>query len=126
MPSVVRNKDRARRALIDKFRRDVITNVTDFRKLSKIATSVEKFDVKRSDAERSLSLILNPNNAVGISQVYAEHYELHYDERKIELSARSIVSFLDTLDDVEIAELSEDLRESLTELRDALARVLEV
>lgn len=97
VPSAVTNLDGARDALIDKFRRDVIGNVTDFRMLSKIATSVENLGVREARARKAIKGIFSDKNDLGIADVYAEHFEIRYDEKKMVRSIESITEYLDDL-----------------------------
>lgn len=96
VPSALADKDRGRNALITKFRENVIKNVTDFRKLSKIATSIDNVGVKHEDAREAIRQILSPNNSVSIQGVFATHFEIRYDERKLSLHLRSIADYLTT------------------------------
>src|SRR6185437_3796856 len=88
VPAAIDDLNSARDALIDKYRSKVIKNVTDFRKLSKMATSVANLDVKESSVRRSIKSIINPTNSVDIESVFAEHFELRYDERRTLVSVQ--------------------------------------
>lgn len=125
-PEVVPNKDTARQALISKYRHGIINNVTDLRKLSKIATSIERYGIARSEAQSSIRVILDRDNGVSISQVFSERYEARLDERKIELSIQSIRTYLESFDDLDDSELSPKVRAALLDLRELIDRVLEV
>lgn len=125
-PDVVEDKDDARRTLISKYRSGIITNVTDLRKLSKIATSIDRHGIARSEARSSIRIILNRSNRVGISQVFSERFEARFDERKVELSIKSIRSYLESFDDLDGSEVSPSVRTALIELRELIDRVLEV
>jgi len=96
VPSAIPDITSARDALIAKFRDGVITNITDFRKLSKIATSISNVGVKESKAREALSHIFDPNVRTGIQEVFAEQFEMRYDERKIVLGIESIYEYLET------------------------------
>jgi ParB family chromosome partitioning protein len=116
------NIDGVRDTLIRKFRGKVITNVTDFRKLSKIATSVTNphLQVEEVEAERAIDRIVTENR-VGIADVYAQQFEYRYDERRILLNINSIIMFLSANGH----EITGELRETLLELRTLIDRALE-
>jgi ParB/RepB/Spo0J family partition protein len=125
VPSAVHNLNSARHALIRKFRSGVIGNITDFRKLSKIATSVNKLGVKEAKARGAIVEILDPNKETGITQVFAEQFELRYDERKISLSIESVAEYLESAseDDSPVV-IGTDVKQRLLKLKTLIERVL--
>ena len=125
VPSALENKDRARGALIAKFRNDVIGNITDFRKLSKIATSIENVGVKHEEARRAIKQILTPNNDISIQGVFATHFEIRYDERKIGLHLRSIADYLQTFLSNGQHPLGPEVLQELQDFRTLIDKVLE-
>lgn len=94
IPSAVKDVNDVRNSLIDKFRHGVIPNITGFRKLSKIATSVSNLGIKEKKARDAIVRIFDASNSTGIDEVFTEHFELRYDERKVSLSVDSIYEFL--------------------------------
>ena len=60
VPSVVPDLNSARDALIDKFREGTIDNITDFRKLSKIATSISNLGAKEAKVRAASAKSLIP------------------------------------------------------------------
>jgi ParB family chromosome partitioning protein len=125
VPSAVGRLDSARDALIKKFRIGTINNITDFRKLSKIATSIKNLGVKEAKAKAAIAEILDPQKKTGIQEVFAEQFEVRYDERKIALNIESIYEYLEvsTQGDHEI-KLGNDIRERLLKLKRLIERVL--
>jgi len=123
VPHAIENVNAARDALIDKYRGDVIRNVTDFRKLSKMATSVVNLDVKESSVRKSIRLIINADNNVDIESVYAKQFELRYDERKTSLSVQSVSGFLRYAISEDI-EIDSELRADLETLRGLIDELL--
>jgi ParB family transcriptional regulator, chromosome partitioning protein len=125
VPSAVGRLDSARDALIKKFRLGTIDNITDFRKLSKIATSIKNLGVKESKARAAIAEILDPQKRTGIQEVFAEQFEVRYDERKIALNIDSIYEYLEISlkGDQEIT-LGEDIRKRLFRLKRLIERVL--
>lgn len=123
VPAAINDPDVARDALIAKFREGTIGNITDFRKLSKIATSIGNVGAKELRVRSALRDILDPAKKTGIEEVYAERFEMQYDQRKVSLTIDSIFEYL------EIAEENEEtiaptLREKLMELKAKIERVL--
>lgn len=125
LPSAIRNMDTARDVLIQKFRAKTIKNITDFRMLSKMATSIGRVGVQEEKALEAIRQILNPQRKVGIQEIFAEQFEMRFDERKVLLSIDSIYEYLEvSLDPEDDHEISEDLRSRLTKLRRIITRVL--
>lgn len=124
VPSALPDKDRSRDALIGKFRHQVIKNITDFRKLSKIATSIDNVGVKYEEAREAIRQILRPNNDVSIQGVFAAHFEIRYDERKFSLHLRSIADFLGGLLSNGQHPLGAEVIRQLRDLRDLIDKVL--
>ncbi len=123
VPSAVANLDIARDALIYKFRAGTIGNITDFRKLSKIATSISNVGAKELRVRSALKDILDPNKKTGIEEVYAQRFELQYDQRKVSLTIDSIFEYLEIAGEHEEA-INPDLRNKLVELKTRIERVL--
>jgi ParB/RepB/Spo0J family partition protein len=125
VPAAVSNINAARDALIHKFRHGIITNITDFRKLSKMATSVTNLGVKEAKARTAIADVLNVDKKTGIQEVYAEQFEMRYDERKITLSIDSILEYLKvSVEGGEELVVGESLKARLVELRRLIDRVL--
>lgn len=126
VPGVIKDINKTREVLISKFRSNVIGNITDFRKLSKIATSIKGLGVKESKAHSAISEIFDASNSIGISDVFAEQFEVKYDERKIALNIDSIVDYLESIiDESDEFNLSKDLRARFEELGNLIKKVLE-
>ncbi|PHK05888.1 hypothetical protein VF10_37795 [Nostoc linckia z13] len=117
--------DTARDALIDKFRAGKIKAVTDFRMLSKIATSIENLDVREGKAAQAIREILDRRTRAGISEVYAEHFEVRYDERKVRLNVDSIYEYLNWSIEQAEFDFGANLVDRLRELRDLIDQVLD-
>jgi ParB family chromosome partitioning protein len=111
MPNVVKDKDRARDALLKKYKDKVIDNIVDFRKVGKIARA-EKVDADPEKAQAAIKkLISDPKYS--IDQAWNETVSEAYAERDIVTRIDSLIS---KLDDVDAAEIDEDVREKLEEL----------
>jgi ParB family chromosome partitioning protein len=125
LPDMLPPVDTARDALIAKFRAGKIRNVTDFRMLSKIATSIENLDVRQGKAASAIKEILDRRTNAGIAEVYAEHFEVRYDERKIRLNVDSIYEYLNWSLEQDDLDFGPNLVDRLRELRDLIDQVLE-
>jgi ParB family chromosome partitioning protein len=125
LPSAVPNLDSARNALITKFKSGVIGNITDFRMLSKIATSISNIGVKEAKANAAIKDIFDARSDTSIEEVFAEQFEMRYDERKVLLSVDSIYEYLEvSLEKDAEVEVSDELRDKLTRLKSLLERLL--
>jgi len=125
VPSALPDIDRARDALIKKFRNGTIKNITDFRKVSKIATSIGNVGVKEAQARAALKAIFDGSNRKGIAELFAEQFEMRYDERKVLLSVDSIYEYLEaSYSDSSNVILSEKLKSRLSKLLRLVERVL--
>ena len=125
VPSAVPNLNSARDALIEKFRAGTINNVTDFRKLSKIATSISNVGTKEGQVSKAIKDIFDPKTKIGIADIYTQYFEFRYDERKIQLSVNSVYEYLDAIiESEEEGKLKKDLRQSLGKLKDIIERLL--
>jgi ParB family transcriptional regulator, chromosome partitioning protein len=125
LPASIGNVDRARDALIGKFRTGIIGNITDFRMLSKIATSIKNIGVKEAKAQETLKAIFDSKTKTGIAEVFEEQFEMRYDERKVLISVDSIYEYLEhSLEDESEVELSKELRDKLSRLKKIIGRLL--
>jgi len=127
LPNAVPDLDRARDALIVKFQQGTINNITDFRKLSKIATSISNVGVREDKATRAVLDIFDLTKPTNIHDIYAEQFEIRYDERKISLNVDSVYEYLDaTVESEDEASIGRELRERLVRLKDLIDRILQV
>jgi ParB/RepB/Spo0J family partition protein len=125
IPSAIPNANNVRDAFIKKFRKGIIKNVTDFRRLSKIATSVKSLGVEQSKAQRALKAIFNPDNNVSIEEVFSEQFELRYDENRIIRNIESISEYLENVTTSAGApQLSDGAISVLKKLKKLIERVL--
>ena len=124
IPEFSDNIDTIRDVLVDKFRNNTIGAVTDFRQLSKIATSIEGLGVDENLAKEALERIFKHDNQVDIKQVYKNTVEFEYEEKDAERHVTFLKGYVDEiiidnlwqqLDQEFINELK-DLHSSLTEL----------
>jgi ParB/RepB/Spo0J family partition protein len=126
IPSYEAQIDDIRDALIDKFRRDKITAVTDFRQLSKIATALDSLDAQKGETKRILDRVFDPRNAMGIREAYEQSVAFEYEEKKYYRYVDNIEEFLsEVIDEDRVNDLDGDLVNKLRELYETIARILE-
>lgn len=117
--------DVVREVLIQKYRSKTIDNITDFRKLAKIATAIKKLGVEEKDARKALKKIFDPKGP-GIAEIFDEQFGLRYDDEKVGRQIEALVNYLEAIDDDTAEDLeSTGLREPLERLKSQLDRLLE-
>lgn len=120
-----RDMDRVREVLIAKYRRGTIENITDFRKLSKLATSIKSLGSDEGEIEVAIKSIFSPRGP-GISEVFEQTIGLKYDEKKVIRQIDSLTAYLDSISEEELAELEDrGLLDSLARLKIELDRLFE-
>lgn len=120
MPDVIPNKDKARQALLKKYKDGVIANIVDFRKVGKIARAknVHADPVEAQEAIRRL--LTEPEYS--INDAWTDTVSEAYAERDI---VTGIDRLLSKLHEIEAGELDDDVREKLEELIKRAQAVLE-
>ena len=93
IPTVVDNKDRVRRTLIQKFQDDTIKSRIHFRYLAKIARS-EKVHLPRELAEAELKKIFSPNS-YSIEESFSKYFASSYQERDLSTTLSSLIQELE-------------------------------
>ena len=89
--------DDIREVLVAKFRKGLISAVTDFRKLSQIATAVNRFGFAQVRAKRALDDVFSSDSDVGIRDAYARTVEFAYDESKAVRQVESLNEYLQSV-----------------------------
>lgn len=125
VPEAIPSLNHVRDSLIRKFRKGVIGNITDFRKLSKIATAIDNLGVQQRDAKNAITKIFDPSNEISIEQIYSEHFELRYDERKILQNIDSLADYLKTTTTTEDTAFGSEVRSHLLILKGLIEKALE-
>jgi len=120
MPEVIDNRDRARRVLIEKYRKGTISNIVQFRQLAKIARA-EKVEADRPRARSVLARVLQKND-YSIEQAYAESVSAAYTERDVLSRIQSLIERLSLFSPEDI---DDDLREQLKLLVESASNLLE-
>ena len=114
-----------RTTLVDKFRRDTIPAVTDFRQLSKIATAVDSLSVPRKIVKGALDRVFDIEATTGIRKAYEETVEFEYDEKRASRNLQSLTEFLDhIIVSGQEESLDEDFMVEVRNLHDRLVQLL--
>lgn len=125
LPEYSRKLDKVRTALIKKFRSEKITAITDFRLLSKIATSIDNLDVAHKSTRNLLDRVFDPTDTMGIKEAYENTVEFGYDEKKAERQITQLQEYLaGILDEEQAEELDDDFVEALKKLRKEIDEVI--
>lgn len=120
-PGTISNIDIVRDILIEKYLSKVINNVTDFRKLAKIATSPKNLDIPSDLIERSLIKIFTSNN-VSIESVYRETVESLYTDRVITNNVNNFSLKLELLSKKDLNDI--DLRKALIRIKEQIENLI--
>lgn len=123
VPAVMENPNAVRDVLVQKYRDGIISNVVDFRKLSKIATAIESLGVKEKKARRALEIIFTSGNKAGISEIFEEQFEFIYGKKWLETHVDSLINYIDDLDEANEVE-SMEIKQKLRELRDKINEIV--
>jgi ParB/RepB/Spo0J family partition protein len=120
-PNLLPDMNSVRDVLIDKYKREVIGNITDFRKLGKLATSPKNVNFGTDEAASAITQVLSLNQK-GISEVFDRTVGSLYDEKKVISNVESLIFFLENLRQEEKED--EDLRNALLKIRNVVDRIL--
>ncbi|MFY9826157.1 MAG: ParB/RepB/Spo0J family partition protein [Thermoanaerobaculia bacterium] len=120
MPEVVDDKDTVREVLIDKYRKGVIPNIVQFRKVAKVARA-DRVSADKPQARRVLGRLFR-RNSYSIDDAFNDSVSEAYAER--DLKSR-IEGLLNRLDGISSSDLDEDLRQSLGLLAQRIQALLE-
>lgn len=125
-PALKQSENKIRDTLIQKYRDKVINNVTEFRMLSKIATSMANFDVPEKTARQAIEKIFNAKNSVSVAEVYAGEFEFYYDEKKALRYMAGLIRYIDAIiDDDFIDDVDPAFRKEAEKLYKRLKKMLE-
>ncbi len=126
LPEYEEKIDEVRDTLVAKFARGQISAVTDFRQLSKIATALDKLDVKKGQTKKIIDKIFDISNRMSIREAYEKSVAFEYEERKYFRYVEDIELFLiEVLKEDKVEELDDDLVSGLRRLRNTLDKLLE-
>jgi ParB family transcriptional regulator, chromosome partitioning protein len=120
-PETIKKIDVVRDVLISKYLSKIINNVTDFRKLTKIATANKNLNVSKEIIETSLISIFQ-DNSTSIENVYRETVENLYGDRIITNNATNFLYKLENLNAKDIQDSG--LRETLIRIKNQIENLI--
>lgn len=120
MPTVVKDKDKVRDILINKYKHNTISNIVHFRKVAKIARA-EDVHADKAEARYALNRLFK-KNTYSIEDAYNDSVADAYEERDV---ASRIDSFLRRLDQLKHIEIDDELRDKLHQLVSRIMELLE-
>lgn len=120
-PNTLKKIDNVRDVLISKYKNKVINNVTDFRKLTKIATASKNLNISSSKIEKSLENIFTKNNT-NIESVYRNTVETQYSDRLINNSANNFLLKLENLSSTDLKDAT--LKSTLIKIKKVIDKLI--
>ncbi len=123
LPDVITDKDHVRDILISKYREGVISNITQLRKIPKIARA----ETVEGDEEQAQIVLrkLFKSNDYSVDNAFEESVSDAYLERDIVTLAARIDKLLDQIELLEPQEIDEDIRSTLGRLVRHAQKILE-
>ena len=122
-PETLGNKNAVRDTLISKYRNETINSVTDFRKLSRMATAPTTLSVNRNAVHDAILKIFDSRNSVGIDAAFESTVESKAQQRKARLQAESLLVILEETKESG-ARIDAGLRRALELLKAMIEQVL--
>lgn len=120
IPGAVPDRDKARDALLDKYKNDKIVNIVDLRKVAKIARAT-KLGVGKDVAANAINrLIEDPDYT--IDEAFNQTVSDVYTDRDI---VTKIEGLIDKLDEIDQNSMDDEVREKLETLEKKLRKLLE-
>jgi ParB family chromosome partitioning protein len=119
MPEIISNPDKVRNVLIDKYRKEILENIVDFRLVSKIARA-ENVESDQGKARKTLQKLFEKNSYT-IKQAFSDSVEGAYFERDLVARVEWLTQKLDL---VEHEEIEVELREKLKILEKRISKFL--
>lgn len=125
LPDYQERIDEIRDTLVTKFQEGVISAVTDFRQLGKIATAIETLGIKQKTAVRALDKVFDATKRTGIREAYDATVAFEYVEQRAYRLVSGLTEFLGTIEVEERTdELDTELLEALRDLQNHIATIL--
>lgn len=120
-PHTISDINVVRDVLIKKYKEKVINNVTDFRKLTKIATANKNLNFSISRIENALRTVLS-DNSIGINEMFKKTVEDLYDDKFISNNAFNFLNKLESLN--KQTAIDDKLKDTLLKIRDQINNLL--
>jgi len=123
MPGVIENKNRVRDTLISKYKKGLIPNIVDLRKIPKIARA-EAVEVDEASARSVLQMLFETND-YSIEEAFEASVSEAYLERDLVTLAARIDRLLDQIEILRPAEIDDEIRSTLNKLVQHAQKILE-
>ncbi len=125
LPDYQKRIDDIRDTLVAKFQGGLISAVTDFRQLGKIATAIETLGLKQKTAVRALDKVFDATKSTGIREAYDATVAFEYVEQRAYRLVSGLTEFLGTIEvEEKFDELDAELLEALRDLQKHIVTVL--
>lgn len=121
-PDLVENIDQVRDNLILKYRKGIIKNVVDFRRIGKLATAHRNVQYEQSKSKRALLRVFE-NNQSSIIDVYNSTVGNLYSEKRFISSIENTISQIENLSEDERKDL--EVIDALHKLRSSINQILD-
>lgn len=120
LPDVVSDIDQVRDALIEKYQKDIINNMVDFRMIAKIATAPKNVNYDPKEACNALLEIFSKNDK-SVERVYNQSVSHLYGERKLLAHFSNMLVYIQKLSprdrkDKEIIEVLKEIKNAIEEV----------
>lgn len=126
LPELSDDLDEMRDTFIEKYERDVIGAVTDFRLLARMSGAAAENEKTKNRVVRAIRDVANRSNKIGIKKVYEERFASIFDEKSFQKHAAWSVDFLEEyLEDHKGRALEGESVELLERLAELSKRALE-
>ncbi|MDB5222632.1 MAG: ParB/RepB/Spo0J family partition protein [Chitinophagaceae bacterium] len=120
VPDSVKNINDVRDVLMKKYENKVINNITDFRKLAKIATAWKNVEYPLTKIQSGLIKAFG-DNKVSIDEVYKETVEALLGDKKLNSNAYNFLQRIRRITSEDLED--EDLKETLLEIKRKLDKL---
>ena len=122
-PQIIGNEiDKFRDNLVEKYQKGIISNIIDFRKIAKLATSPKNVKYPVKDTIKALTKILE-NKESSIDEIFNSTVGMLYDEKKLVSNFTNAIFYINNLTEAERED--EDIKKVLLELRNAIEKILD-
>lgn len=120
LPEVVSDIDQVRDTLIEKYQKDIINNMVDFRMIAKIATAPKNVNYDPKEACNALLEIFSKNDK-SVERVYNQSVSHLYGERKLLAHFSNMLAYIKKLSsrdrkDKEIIEVLNEIKNAIEEV----------
>ncbi len=120
-PQLVENINDIRDNLISKYSNEVIKNIVDFRKISKIATAHKNLKYPKTESIKALKQIFYDPN-IGIDIVFNNTVGKLYDDKKLISNFSNVLYYVENLSEDDLKDI--EIRTSLIKLKDVIEKIL--